>query len=156
MTISIAIFAVALIMPCFDTRAEDGDTGQGLLCLISGAFGFFSSFTGFIWVANPALLFSWIYIRKDSWLSLSASSIALFIGLLFLKCTEMTVNEGGGTSYITGYRIGYWIWLSSMMIMVIGNVYSYLFIKPIPRQEKFDMEKAIKEYNQREAGQTKV
>lgn len=123
--ISIGLFIASLTYPCFDTEKELGQSGEGAALLISGCFGFFTSFTGLIWLANPILLYSWILFNKSNLHSLIASIISLCVGLLFLKCSEMTINEGGNTSIISDYRTGYWLWLASILVMVIGNTYLF-------------------------------
>ncbi|MDP9076933.1 MAG: hypothetical protein M3O71_05880 [Bacteroidota bacterium] len=124
MLISIALFLIALSQPCFDTEKEAGGDGEGFALLLSGFFGFFSSTTGLTWLANPALWLSWIFVAKKPKLSLTASFISVLIGLLFMCCTDMIIDESGSNrSAIVGYRTGYWLWLASMFIMLIGNLY---------------------------------
>ena len=66
-------------------------------------------------------------MRRQYMLSLLTSIAGLIIGLLFLSVSEFMVNEGGTFSDITGYRIGYWLWLSSIAVMFAANLYTYFF-----------------------------
>ncbi|HEY8927790.1 MAG TPA: hypothetical protein VIM55_01265 [Mucilaginibacter sp.] len=125
--LSIVLYVFALTQACFDTQAQAGESGEGIALLISGAFGFFSSAAGLTWLANPALWISWIFMRRRYTLSMITSLASLIIGLLFLKVSEFMVNEGGTYSDITGYRIGYWLWLSSITLMFTANLYIYFF-----------------------------
>lgn len=121
--ISILLFLTALIFPCFDTMEEEGEDGEGAALLLSGFFGFFSTTAGFSWLANPALWMSWSYFTKKPRQSFIASVIAVLFALSFLLFKTIMVNEAGGTSSVVKYRIGYWLWLASCLIMLIGNIY---------------------------------
>ena len=80
-----------------------------------------------IWLANPILLISWIRIKKREKQSLIFSSISLITMLSFLLFDEIILNESGALSRITSYGLGYWLWVSSAFIMVMGN--GFLFYK---------------------------
>ncbi|WP_413669604.1 hypothetical protein ACEN9X_06395 [Mucilaginibacter sp. Mucisp86] len=121
--LSILLFLTALIFPCFDTMAEEGEEGEGAAILLSGFFGFFSSAVGWSWLANPALWVSWGYFTKKPRQSFLASAIAVLFALSFLFFKSIMINEAGGTSTIIKYRIGYWLWLGSSLVMLIGNTY---------------------------------
>jgi hypothetical protein len=54
-----------------------------------------------------------------------ASLAAFVFGLSFLLFKRMMVNEGGSFEDIIGYRLGYWLWLSSSAIMLLGNLIVY-------------------------------
>jgi peptidoglycan biosynthesis protein MviN/MurJ (putative lipid II flippase) len=121
---SIVIFLIALALPCFNTANEAGEVWEGLSLLISGCFGFYVCLTGLTWLANPALFCAWFYLRKKPETALTASSIASLLALSFILCTNMINDESGDTySPITGYRIGYWLWLASALIMLAGSLY---------------------------------
>lgn len=121
---SIVIFLIALALPCFDKANEVGEAWEGLSLLISGCFGFYVCLTGLTWLANPALFCAWFYLRKKPETALTASSIASLLALSFLLCTNMINDESGDTySPIIGYRIGYWLWLASALVMLVGSLY---------------------------------
>jgi hypothetical protein len=130
-SISIVLFVAAMTQVCFDTESAPGESGEGAALVISGFFGFFSSITGLTWLANPALWYSWVQITRKPNHSLLASMLATIISLSFLLCKDMIVNEGGTTSTITDVRIGYWLWLSSIGTMLIGN-FIVKYLPPLP------------------------
>jgi hypothetical protein len=125
---SIAIYMLAVTQPCFDTSLSTGESGEGIAILITGLLGFFTSLSTLTWFANPALWLSWAYCIKKPKSSLRTSAVAVFIALLFLACKKIAVDEAGNTATIINYRIGYWLWLLSMLVMLAGNL--YLKIKP--------------------------
>jgi hypothetical protein len=55
--------------------------------------------------------------------SLITSFIALAISLSFLIFKEVMVDEAGNMAKISQYKIGYWLWVSSSLIMVINNMF---------------------------------
>lgn len=120
--LSIALFFVALTQPCFDTKQEAGDVGEGFALLISGFFGLFSG-TGLAWLANPALLASWIcaFIKRPNRAFLF-SLIASLFAWSFMGFTTIMVDEAGHFSAITNYRPGYWLWLGSNVVMTAGSL----------------------------------
>ena len=134
-SISIVLFFVAMTQVCFDTENAPGESGEGAALVISGFFGFFSSVTGLTWLANPALWYSWVQITRKPKHSLLASMLAIIISLSFLLCKNVIVNEGGGTSAITNIRIGYWLWLSSIGTMLIGNLIVRYFVRADSHRE---------------------
>ncbi|MGZ3944222.1 MAG: hypothetical protein ACXVJB_04725 [Mucilaginibacter sp.] len=125
--ISIALFIFSLTQSCFNTENGPGEAGEGLAILFSGSFGFFLCPAGFTWLANPALLISWLYINRNPRKSLIASVVATVLSFSFLLFTNIIVNEGGNTAKITTYRIGYWLWLTSALIMLVFNLYRRFF-----------------------------
>ncbi|MDX1929614.1 MAG: hypothetical protein SFV81_24010 [Pirellulaceae bacterium] len=53
--------------------------------------------------------------------SIGASAIALLLTLSFLKHESIVADVAGNRSMITGYGIGYWIWISSIAIALVGS-----------------------------------
>ena len=80
-----------------------------------------------VWLANPILILSWVVNKRHKKASLLLSSISLITMLSFLFFDEIILNESGALSRITSYGLGYWLWVSSAFIMVIGN--AFLFYK---------------------------
>lgn len=79
-------------------------------------FGWFATFTfHFSWWANPVLFFAWFFAFKGkikSALQYGCTAVALMS--LFLLYEEMpAMVNGWGNATITGYGIGYWLWLLS-------------------------------------------
>jgi len=138
---SIGIFLISLACPCYDTGKEDGVVGQGGLLLLSGIMWFMFMSPGFIWLANVCLLMSWTYASKKRDKSFIMSIVAILIALCFLLYKDMIIDEGGNTTPITGHRIGYWLWVASMLVMLLGNFYIQMFFggddrKPISSEPR--------------------
>ncbi|PTQ98049.1 hypothetical protein C8P68_103208 [Mucilaginibacter yixingensis] len=119
--VSITVFVVSLALPCFQT--ESSGWTNGITVFLFGAFGFIMICKAYIsWFANPVLLWSWYMLRKDQGKALTLSLIAPVLAITFLFCDEIFANEGGSTTPITAVGIGYWLWLGSMMVMLVGNI----------------------------------
>ncbi len=119
---SILIFGISLFQDCFCTIG----CVNSFLALL---FGFFGITTGGIanlcWLANPLLFMSWKVFYKDTKSSFIFSLLASVISFMFLFATEVAVDEGGSPRQIDSLEIGYWLWLSSIFIISIGNSVRY-------------------------------
>jgi hypothetical protein len=81
-----------------------------------------------IWLANPLLFVSWIGILRWPQGSLAFSIFAMLVSFAFLSFNYVLHNDIGHYSRIVTYETGYWLWVSSTIAMVIGN----LIIKFMP------------------------
>ena len=88
----------------------------GWSILIFGILALPGSLANATWLANPILFASWIVIwQREKRLSVVLSSVALMFAAAFLLMGTVVTNEGGVPSPITGFKIGYWLWLGSMV-----------------------------------------
>jgi hypothetical protein len=124
--LSIGLYLISLTQKSYCTVV--GGTCEyftGLLNLIFGWFGIFKlHFPAFPWLANPILFISWIFFKKNPKISLILSCIVFPLMLSFLLVDEIIVNDGSTTSIINFYGLGYWFWVLSSFIMLIGNLIS--------------------------------
>jgi hypothetical protein len=127
--ISIGLFVFSLSQECFCTSGECGGKGSGLAILLFGCLGFFLSPAGFTWLANPTIFFSWIYLNKNPRQSTIAGLVAVILSCSFLFFHKIVSDESGYPKEITGCRLGYWLWISSMIVMLIGNLTIYIVKK---------------------------
>lgn len=78
---------------------------------------------GIAWLANPILLLSWILLfNRRIKASLVLGIVALLFSLSFLLFDEVVANEGGGKREIVGYGRGYWLWVSSCVVNLLGSL----------------------------------
>jgi hypothetical protein len=73
------------------------------------------------WWANPLLFIAWflIFVRVRSLASVFAAATLALAASFMLAKTVMT-NEGGVPNPVTGYRMGYWLWLASMVAACVA------------------------------------
>ena len=108
----------------FTTGMNESVGSFGLVAFLFGWMGL--SGAGVSWLANPLLIISWILLFRNSKVSLILSGLALFFAFSFLGFKEVIVNEGGGKSEIIAYGNGYWLWLSSCGLNLMGNLIIYV------------------------------
>ena len=119
--LSIVLFLASLTQKCYCTTLSCADS---TMVLISGTVGFLFGGAALTWLANPLLVASWFSTKKPL-LSLLFSSGALILSISFLFFNNIIVDEAGNYGQIISYRLGYWLWLSSNLVMFIGNVFGY-------------------------------
>jgi len=126
--ISIGLLISSLTQKCYCTTTLCNDSS---FVFLLGPLGFFYSWAGATWLANPLLITSWIVINRNPKMSLITSLLATILSLCFLLFHKILDNENGDVREITGYQLGYWLWVASSVSMLIGN--SLLcFSKPKP------------------------
>lgn len=76
----------------------------------------------FTWLANPIILFSLIMFRHNKRITLIFSAISSTLILLFLVFEKVIDNEAGHYSKVTELKLGYWLWLFSSLIILIGSL----------------------------------
>lgn len=121
LSISVLLFVVSLtqIAYCVDGKCE----GNGFLALATGWLGTIGyGGAAMAWLANPFLFFSWIVSSKNSLIKIVPCALALLFGLSFLFFDEIVKDEAGHYGAITGYGLGYWLWMGSMGFYFIGTI----------------------------------
>lgn len=117
---SICIFVLALTQNGFylDRVGRDAwAAGWGEF-----VFGWISLFSGTVaWLGNPLLIASWVFLfrKKTSWAA-GLAFLALLFMLSFLLNQRIVDSEAGTSTKISGYGLGYWLWLSSAVVVVLG------------------------------------
>jgi hypothetical protein len=119
---SLGLFAISLLCDGFyvdgpSPRAWSLGFGE----LIAG---WYAALEGvYAWWANPLLLAAWMTFRSRSTIpSTLCSIVALGAMGSFLRIHRIEVSEAGNSARITGYGAGYWIWISSGLVLLAGNI----------------------------------
>ena|SRR3970282_1467810 len=115
---SIVIFIISLTQECFCTFKGCADS---IIVLVFGFFGILSGGVGLSWFANPLIIASWILIKNNK-ISTILSIIAFVLSFSFLFFKEIMTDESGNLREILGYKLGYWLWLLSIFITLLGNL----------------------------------
>jgi len=123
---SVIFFIISLTQKSFSTVG--GPISRGIMDLLVGWMGVIMlDPPAMVWLANPILILSWVVNKKHKKASFIFSVVSMIIMLSFLFFDEIIVNESGYPSKITSIKLGYWLWVSSAFIMVLGN--AFLFYK---------------------------
>jgi hypothetical protein len=115
--ISVLLYVVCLPFDAFCVSHQCSNwPAWGIL--IFGPLGLPSgAVANWTWLANPALFSAWIFqFVGERLVAAILGFIACAIAVSFLFLRDVVTNEGGVPFPITGYRVGYWIWLSSMIL----------------------------------------
>tara|TARA_R110001606_G_scaffold368833_1_gene524749 strand:+ start:98 stop:514 length:417 start_codon:yes stop_codon:yes gene_type:complete len=124
--LSIGIYIISLTQKSYCISGGTCEYFSGLLNLIFGWIGVFKfHLPAFPWTANLILLISWKTFYKNTKISFILSISAFIIMLSFLFVDEIIVNDGSTKSKVVFYGFGYWMWLLSSFIMLIGNLIIY-------------------------------
>jgi hypothetical protein len=105
--------------------------GQKTLSSVSALFMGAISFLGggvlewIIWLANPLYIFALSLFIGSNRSSILVATAATGIALSFTGWSSILVAENGRKAAIVGLSVGYWLWVSSILILMIGSI-SYL------------------------------
>jgi len=132
--ISIALFLISLTQSCFSIDA-DSSGSTGIVYLLVGAAFFYTSPAALVWLANPLLLFAWIYLFSKPKVSLVTSLLASIISLSFICFHSIRTDEGGFLHPIVKYEFGYVFWVASCLTILFANVYEKWLVNVLPNSE---------------------
>ena len=136
--LSISLFAFSLTQKCFCITAECVDS---YIALFAGFFGFFGEtwLVNLTWLANPILFMTWILMLQNTRhkkLQLTGSILSTILAVSFLLFNKIIVDDSG-LREILNYKAGYWLWLTSSLVMLLGNLTIY-FIESIESEEEIN------------------
>ncbi|TCI90614.1 hypothetical protein [Tenacibaculum sp. M341] len=124
--ICLIFFIISLTQNTYFVGEEKIDSvgSNGLIALLFG-WMFMFDLKVIPWLANPLILISLICILKNRIKRAKIFGlIALLCGLSFLLFDNIIVNEGGTEKPITGYDIGYFLWIMSLSTNFLGIMIS--------------------------------
>lgn len=116
--ISKLLFMMSLPVYVFDSQPFREWPTTGYVAL---AFGLFAVPGSLAWLANPMLLLTWRFMRRrGSWAALFCAIGATLLALSFLVWQKVP-HPSGAHAEVTGYRIGFWLWVTAMITALIGS-----------------------------------
>ncbi|MGO1003293.1 hypothetical protein [Lysobacter sp. CA196] len=122
LALSLLAFVVCLVLPAYTVQSASSQMHSGL-AYEKLLMGFLGPLIGvFEWYANPALFLSWLLLWKKHFIAggiFAAAALATAGAFLFRH--EIIVNEAGHSGAIISKDIGYWLWIASIAIALIGN-----------------------------------
>lgn len=116
--ISILFYGIALITPMFF-----GTWTIGVFGLIMGWLGFFTldPFVALPWLANFLFFANLIFDKLHLKTKIGVSILTIIFAFFVIGLRELPENEGGRNSDIV-VGIGFIIWLSSFVVLLIGQL----------------------------------
>ena len=109
----------SLTMECYLVNGEASIGSFGVIAFLLGWLNF--NLIGLIWLANPLFIISLrlFFCAKKQNLALALTGIALILALSFMQIQEIIKTEAGHKGEIDGYQPGYWLWLTSISLLLI-------------------------------------
>ena len=120
---SIGLLAISLTQKCYCT--DSSTCGDSVIVFFLGALSIMGitvgCFSGLCWLANPALIMAWIFLKKKPQLSFYFSCASLALSLLFFFLRSEWSFETGSCHEIDTFSAGYWLWVSSSLVTLAGS-----------------------------------
>jgi len=117
---------------CTDDTNANEPCANSLLIFIIGWLGgcLGASVT---WLANPLLILTYFLLTTKPKFAFITGVWSFVIALSFLFFRDIMVDEAGHFAKITGYGIGYWLWLCSALAAAIGSGVVYFMTKSMSK-----------------------
>ncbi len=120
--LAIIIYLLSMTMESYLVNGKSSIGSYGLIAFLYGWLNF--NLIGVIWLANPLFITSSLFIMfsKKQNLPFVLSLIASILAISFTQVTEIIRTEAGHTGKIDRYLLGYWLWLLSILLMLIATI----------------------------------
>ncbi|MBC7398501.1 MAG: hypothetical protein H7289_01055 [Mucilaginibacter sp.] len=126
LVISMGLYVLSLTQQAYCISGSCGNHWSGVSLVALGAIGGIMSTAGLTWYANPLIWAAWSLLKKKPKSAMVFSLLATLLSASFLLATRISDVQADVTTYITEYRIGYWLWLASMGTMLVGSLITHL------------------------------
>jgi hypothetical protein len=123
---SVIVYCSSLFFDCF--CAGGSCHGSFMVLLVGWLGGIAAAGACMTWFANPFIWAAWVVNIKAPKGTILLSSLATLGCLSFLFFDKIATDEGGTPHEITELKIGYWLWLASPIIILIGNAITRIFL----------------------------
>jgi hypothetical protein len=119
--VSIIIFAASLTQNAYYIAGENPKAwSPAFYSLLLGPIGLFAGI--FEWLANPVLVAAWVFsFAGKNKIALLLGIVASGLMLAFLFRHTIVANEAGHHKQIVGYGAGYWLWLTSGVLVIVSG-----------------------------------
>lgn len=121
--LSLGIFILSLFQNAVITNFNNEvKTAASWEYLLMGAISFVGGglLEEIIWLANPLCLLAIIFLINNKNTAIGLSLAALFLAASFASWNEILASESGSTAKIVSLELGYYLWVLSILILVIG------------------------------------
>ncbi len=110
------LFTISLVFNTLIPAKGDPSFLVGFVCLLFG-------FSYLAWYANPLILLSVILIALRSRWAVATSALALALAFSALSIETVPYNEGGDDAEVVGYGLGFFLWLASMLTLLLSALW---------------------------------
>lgn len=140
-SICLIILAISLTQIAFVSEGTDGTVSEkGYLYFLMGSVVIIGGGTleWLIWLANPISLLAIILLIKDKKSSIKFSLLAFLIALSFTTWQKILKSESGAVGQIISLESGYYLWLSSIFLLLIGSIYYFKKYNTVEKLSEFE------------------
>ncbi|MEJ8590366.1 hypothetical protein JSO54_03845 [Riemerella anatipestifer] len=102
----------------------------GLLSFLGGGILEF-----LIWTANPIAFCSLLFSKKNPKIGIILSIISFVIAISFTKWNEILVSESGQNGKIISLDVAFWIWITTIFLLIILNIYNLILKLKIEKKK---------------------
>lgn len=114
------LYGISLFFPAFALKEGQSSFLPGFVCLLFG-------FGEFAWYANPLYFASLItLLLKKTYLTALLSCSALAIAVTTIWIEQLPRDASGETTTVVGYGPAFYLWLSSMLVILGASVMDIL------------------------------
>ena len=131
--ISILLLIISLTQPAFYTASDSSDSLNlhSVFIFFLGWLGFLGgAFESFLWFANPLYIYALILYLQNKKEAMLISGSSTLLALSFLLLHTFIKNESGSRTPITGYGLGYILWVASLSLLTIQTMVETRMNKP--------------------------
>ena len=125
-TISLALYIYSFTFEAFSYNYQGIQTMSSLNAFLMGSIAVLGggTYEWGIWLANPLCFTAILCLLFDKKNAIYFASASIILSLSFSSSNTILVAESGTKSEILSIKSGYYIWLSSIVILTIG-IYFY-------------------------------
>lgn len=113
-----AVFLLSLGLTAFCTSR---DCKSSLDAFLLGGLGLLAG-GAISWLANPLFLIALVLTFKGNRKAWLFSGAAMLLCFSFLLVKRVLEDEAGNYGEIISYQMGYWLWCSSTVLLLLGNI----------------------------------
>lgn len=126
--LSLAVFGISLTQVAVIVDFHNVEAVSSLVYFLMGSTAILGggALEWFIWLANPLSLFTILYLKKDNKKALVTALVAIVMSGIFRTWNEILGSESGSMARIVSFEAGYYLWLSSIIILGIGTYLYFL------------------------------
>ena len=121
-TISLAIYIYSFTFDAFSYNYQGMNNMSSLEAFLMGSIAVLGggTYEWLIWLANPLCFIAILCLMFDKKIALHFASVSIILSLSFLSSNTILAAESGTRGEILAIKSGYYIWLSSIVILTIG------------------------------------
>ena len=126
------VFIISLTQVAFKITDFDGSAEMPSYQLfLVGSIAFLGGglIETMIWLVNPISLIAILYFLKADEICKVFSIAALLLSLTYIFWKKILIAENGRMADINSLCLGYWLWISSVVILNFGIFYSFKQLK---------------------------